>query len=48
MLRNRRGGIDSKSPFKHPAVPKHKNPHKKGEAKEVPTYISPGWPQLKK
>jgi len=35
------------SPLKHPAVPKHKNPHKKGDVKEVPTYVSPGWPKLK-
>ena len=36
-----------KSPLKHPAVPQHKNPHKKGDVKETPTYTSPGWPKLK-
>ena len=40
-------GFKMKSPLKHPAVPQHKNPHKKGDVKETPTYTSPGWPKLK-
>ena len=43
-----KGLIQKQSPAKHPAVPPHKNPHKKGDVKETPTGTSPGWPKLPK
>ena len=46
-LYKKSSGFKIKSPLKHPAVPQHKNPHKKGDVKETPTYTSPGWPKLK-